>query len=96
MTTTDGYSTTPDALYGFKFRCLVCIQTGRGKTVEAARIKHLATCSRVAPALRVAVTDAQRAASAQGAASSVLREDEIVDAVKAGELSVDDAMNRDF
>jgi hypothetical protein len=42
------------------------------------------------------VTDAQRAVAAQGAASSVLSDDAIVAAVQAGELSVDDAQNRDF
>jgi hypothetical protein len=92
----DNYSVTTDALYGFKFRCLECIQTGRGKTVEAARIKHVAGCSRALAARRVDVTDAQRTAAAAGAVASVLGEDEIARAVSAGKLSMDDAMNRDF
>jgi len=72
---------------------------------NAERIRHARSCgSSAQPYEQVAVTATvgpglsrfERQIARQGAISAIRTDDEIVNLVRSGQLSVDDAMNRDF
>jgi len=87
---------------GCKYRCNEC-RASAGSTPAYPRteadIKHRETCSRFRVTIEtpVTVTAAQaEAVRAGGASHSGLTDDEIVEAVNAGKLSANDALNRDY
>ncbi len=84
-------------------RCAECSRFVSPSEYEAGKaIRHANYCDSKAQPARAAVpgrtTDPRLVSRAahQGAISAVLSDDEIVKAVRCGDISVNDAMNRDF
>ena len=79
-----------------------CRECGRWVRTTSERIRHANYCeSKSQPSCPVAAPVASRdayvrAVAHQGAVSAVCSEDEILDRVRTGRLSENDAMNRDF
>jgi hypothetical protein len=87
---------------GEKIRCNEC-RASVGSTPAFPRtavdIKHRETCSCFVAAAqaKVVVTAAQAEIARQGAVSHAgLTDDQIVEAVNAGKISANDALNRDY
>ena len=101
--------TTPNTTKGIEIKddgndCkrICCVECGRWVRRDIERIRHASYCESKAqptplPAPAAAGRDSYvRAVARQGAVSAVCSEEEILDRVRTGRLSMSDAMNRDF